>query len=157
MVANSIGLTNMGISPVAGQAAFLPNQPQLHNVVVANAETTTLKAGAVVALSADTDNADLIVVKQAEVTDTPLGVVAYNPIKSGFVADDRISVFPVNSYVYLPAGAASIARGAKLQFNADNQVVATTTSGNGYIGVALTPATVTGDLIAVQIAPSLAE
>lgn len=157
MVANSIGLTNRGIYPVAGMAALLPNQPILHGVVVSPAETAKLQPGTVVALADDANLDDMIVVKQAEVTDTPLGVVAYSAIKSGFVADDRISVFPVNSYVYMPAGAADINRGAKLQFNADNQVVATATAGNGYVGIAMTQPGVAGDLIVVQIAPGLAE
>lgn len=158
MVANSIGLNNMNIDVVAGLHALLPNQPIIHNAVVTPTQdaATPLAQGAIVALSDDVNMDDCVVVKQAAVTDTPFGVVAYANIQTGYAANDRVSVYPAGSYVYLPAGTAGITRGAKLQFNADNQVVATSTADNGYIGVALTQSAVTGDLIVVRIEPGMA-
>lgn len=153
MVANSIGLTNLNITQAKGQAAFLPNQPILQGCVVNTAAATELVPGDIVKLVAGAGN--IVIVDKADVTDLPFGVVVYQGIKSGFKAGERVSVFPANSFVYLPAGNASITRGAKLQFNAQGQVVATTEAGNGYIGTALTEPGVTGDLIVVQIQPSI--
>lgn len=148
----AIGLTNKTIGLYAGQAALLPNQPILHNCHVAN--ENTLKCGDIVALSDQAGSDTLVVVKKAVATDLPLGVVVYNPIKTGFEAGEMVSVFPDDSYVYLPASAATIKRGNKLQFTADGKVAATTTASNGYIGIAITQPSAVDDLIVVQIKAS---
>lgn len=148
----ALSLTNMEITPVRGNAALLPNQPILQGCKVSASETTTLLPGDVVALATG-GTADLIEVKRAAVTDTPIGVVVGNPIKTGWVAGERISVFPDNSYVYMSTGAATVARGSKLQFNATGDVVATSTAGNGYVGIAMTAGAAQGDLIIVQVKP----
>ena len=150
----ALALTNLDITAVKGNAALLPNQPILQGCKVYASQSGTLVPGDIVALSTG-GSADLIEVKKAAVTDEPIGVVVGNPIKTGFVAGDRVSVFPVNSYVYLPAGAASIARGSKLQFNSDCEVLATSTASNGYIGIAMTAGVAKGDLIIVQIQPGM--
>lgn len=150
----ALGLTNRYLTPAKGQAAYLPNQPILHNCVVTSTATTALMPGDVVTFAQDANINDLIAVKQAAVTDEPLGVVVYNAIKSGFDASDRISVYPVNSYVYMAAGSATITRGAKLGFNSSNQVVAAS-AGNGIIGIACTVPAAVGDLIVVQITPGI--
>ena len=150
----ALALTNQDITAVKGNAALLPNQPILQGCKVYASQSGTIVPGDIVALSTG-GSADLIEVKKAAVTDTPIGVVVGNPIKTGFVAGDRVSVFPVNSYVYLPAGAASIARGSKLQFNSDGEVLATSTASNGYIGIAMTAGVAKGDLIVVQIQPGM--
>lgn len=152
MVANTISLTNRAITPVAGQAALLPNQPIIHGAIVSPEATAALVPGDIVKLSTAANYADNVVVEQAAATDTPCGVVVYNAIKSSFAAGERVSVFPAGSFVYLPSGEATIARGAKLGFNENNQVVAAT-AGNGVIGIAWTESTVTGDLVIVQIQP----
>lgn len=148
----AISLTNFGIDRKAGEAALLPNQPILHNCIVA--AENNLQPGDIVTLSAQAGNNDAVIVKKAAVTEKPVGVVVYNCIKSGFVAGDRVSVFPEDAYVYLPANGA-ITRGAKLQFTAAGKVAATTTSSNGYVGVAMTAAAAADELIVVQIKPSL--
>lgn len=153
MVANSISLTNRSITPVAGQAALLPNQPIIHGAIVSPEATAALVPGDIVKLSTTTSYADNVVVEQAGTSDLPCGVVVYNAIKSSFAAGERVSVFPVGSFVYLPSGEATIARGAQVGFNESNQVV-TAASGNGVIGIAWTASAVTGDLIVVQIQPS---
>ena len=151
----ALALTNLDITAVKGNAALLPNQPILQGCKVYASQSGTLVPGDIVALSTG-GSADLIEVKKAAVTDEPIGVVVGNPIKTGFVAGDRVSVFPVGSYVYLPTGAASIARGSKLQFNASGAVLATSTASNGYIGIAMTAGVASGDLIVVQIQPGMA-
>lgn len=150
----ALGLLNQDIAPVRGNAALLPNQPILHTCRVATTEETTLLPGDVVAL-AEGGADDVVVVKRAAVTDFPIGVVVGNAIKTGFVAGDKISVFPDNSFVYMTAGAASIARGSALQFNATGDVLATATEDNGYIGIAYTAAAQQGDLLVVQVKPSI--
>lgn len=149
-----LALTNQDITPVKGNAALLPNQPILQGCKVYASQSGSLVPGDIVALATG-GTADLIEVKKAAVTDEPIGVVVGNPVKTGFVAGDRVSVFPVGSYVYLPTGAASIARGSKLQFNATGAVLATSTAENGYIGIAMTAGVASGDLIVVQIQPGM--
>lgn len=146
-----LGLTEMKIRPVRGNAALLPNQPILQGCVVGG--EAALVAGDVVALTTGGAN-ETMVVKKAAVTDEPIGVVVGNPIKSQWQVGERVSVFPDNCYVYMEAGATNIARGAKLQFDADGKVAATTTASNGYIGKAMTASTAIGDLIIVQVRPS---
>lgn len=150
----ALALTNLDITPERGNAALLPNQPILQGCKVYASQSGSLVPGDVVALATG-GTADLVEVKKAAVTDTPIGVVVGNPIKTGFVAGERVSVFPENSFVYMTAGAASIARGSKLQFDANGDVLATTTASNGYIGIAFTAGVAKGDLIVVQIKPGL--
>lgn len=151
----ALALTNQDITPVRGNAALLPNQPILQGCKVYASQSGSLVPGDVVALATG-GSADLIEVKKAAVTDEPIGVVVGNPIKTGWAAGERVSVFPVGSYVYMTAGAASIARGSKLQFDANGDVLATSTASNGYIGIAFTAGVAKGDLIVVQIQPGMA-
>lgn len=150
----AITLTNLDITPSRGYAALLPNQPILQGCIVSSSESATLVPGDVVALA--TGGADgKVVVKKAAATDLPLGVVVGNPIKSGWVKGEHISVFPDNCYVYLVAGGA-IVRGAKVQFNpTTGKVDDTSTQSNGYIGIAMTAASADGDIVIVQVKPSI--
>ena len=150
----ALALTNQDITPVRGNAALLPNQPILQGCKVYASQTGSLVPGDVVALATG-GTADLVEVKKAAVTDEPIGVVVGNPIKTGFAAGERVSVFPENSFVYMTTGAASIARGSKLQFDANGDVLATTTASNGFIGIAYTAGVAKGDLIIVQIKPGM--
>lgn len=150
----ALSLTNLEITPVRGNAALLPNQPILQGCKVYASQSGSLVPGDVVALATG-GSADLVEVKKAAVTDEPIGVVVGNAIKTGFVAGERVSVFPVGSYVYMTAGAASIARGSKLQFDANGDVLATSTAENGYIGIAFTAGVAKGDLMIVQIQPGM--
>ncbi len=154
MATNGLSLTQRGIRPIKGQAAFLPNQPIIHNCVVDPSATVGIVPGDAVTFAATTLT-DLTVVKKAAATDKPIGVVVYNAIKSNFVANDRVSVFPVNSFVYLPAGSADLINGTQVSYNADGQVVAAT-SGNGVLGILWTQPAAIGDLVAVQIVPDVA-
>lgn len=147
------GLTQQRITPAKGQAAFLPNQPILHNCVVDSAAVAPLKIGDVVTF-ATTNLTDLTVVKQAAVTDVPVGVVAYGNIKSGYNANDKISIYPANSFVYMEAGAANLTIGQTVGFNTSNQIVAASGS-NGVIGKLFTQPAAMGDMVVVQILPGV--
>lgn len=146
----ALSLLNLEITPERGNAALLPNQPILQGCVVSASETATLVPGDVVTLATGGVD-DTIVVKKAAVTDTPIGVVVGNPIKTGWKAGERVSVFPEGSFVYMTTGAASISRGSKLQYNSSGNVVATTTATSSYIGVAYSTQATSGGVIVVQV------
>ena len=150
----ALGLTNLDIAPVRGNAALLPNQPIIQGAKVSGSETATLIPGDVVALATG-GAADAIIVKKAAVTDLPVGVVVGNPIKTGFAAGSPISIFPAGSFVYMESGSASIARGTKVQFDTSGKVKSTTTASNGYVGTAWTAAEAEGDIVIVKIDPSI--
>ena len=149
-MANGLSLTQRGIRPIKGQAAFLPNQPIIHNCIVDPSAEAALVPGDVVTF-ATTALTDATVVKKAAATDTPCGVVVYNAIKSAFGANDKVSIFPVDSFVYLPAGSADLTNGAAVGINSDGQVVAAST--NAAIGILWTQPAAVGDLVVVQIKP----
>lgn len=153
---NGLSLTQVGIKPVKGQAAFLPNQPIIHNCIVDPSAETALMPGDVVTF-ASTSLTGVTVVAAAESTDTPCGVIVGNPIKSSFVANDRVSIFPVNAFVYLPAGAADLTLGMKVTYNSDGEVEEATAgeAAVGVIGILWTQPAAVGDLVAVQIAPEV--
>lgn len=146
-----MGLTNLKITGRAGMAAFLPNQPILHDCIAALDGDAVLMPGDAVALSAGATPSDAIVVEPAGDAQ-PIGVIVYNTIASGFKNLDRVSVFPVGSYVQLPAGEATITRGAAVAFDENGQVVAA--ESGAVIGVAYTEPSEVGDLIAVHIEPA---
>ena len=150
---NGLSLTQVGIKPVAGQAAFLPNQPIIHNCIVDSAAEANLVPGDAVTF-ASTSLTDATVVKKAAATDTPCGVVVFNAIKS-FAPNDRVSLFPVNSFVYLQAGDADLTNGMLVTFDENGQVVEAEQGEAvvGYIGILWTQPAAVGDLVAVQIAP----
>lgn len=149
-MANGLSLTQRGIRPIKGQAAFLPNQPIIHNCIVDPSATAALVPGDVVTF-ATTTLTDATVLKKAAATDTPCGVVVYNALKSAFVANDRVSIFPVGSFVNLPAGSAALTNGAAVGINSDGQVVAA--SSNAAVGILWTQPAAVGDLVVVQIKP----
>lgn len=152
MSANTnMSLTNRRMTPVKGQAAFLPNQPILHTCVLSPAETEVVTPGDVMTFdTTQTGLKDLIVLKKAAATDVPVGVVVYNAIQTGFVANDRISIFDTNAYVYMEAGAANLTAGTEVTINDDGQVIAAT-AGKGVIGVVYTAPAAVGDLIVIKV------
>lgn len=150
---NGLTLTQAGIKPVAGQAAFLPNQPIIHNCIVNPSASAALVPGDI-ATFASTSLTGVTVVDKADNTDTPCGVVVFNAIKSKFEANDRVSLYPVNSFVYLPAGSAELTLGAEVAINSSGQVVAAST--NAVVGILWTQPAAQGDLVAVQINPKAA-
>ncbi len=151
-VNTGINLTARRMTPVRGQAAFLPNQPILHTCVVSPAETAVLQAGDVLTFDTTQTALDnLIVLKKAAATDVPVGVVVYNAVSpTGFVANDRISIFDTDAYVYMEAGAADLTAGTEVSVNTTGQVVAAT-AGQGVIGIVYTAPSVVGDLIVIKV------
>lgn len=150
---NGLTLTQQSIKPIKGQAAFLPNQPVIHNCVVDPSAEAPLVPGDVVTF-ATTSLPDLTVVKKAAATDLPIGVVAYGSILTGYEANQRVSIYPVGSFVSLPAGAADLTNGTQVGANGNGQVVAATTSGDGIIGILWTQPSAIGDQVVVQIKPT---
>lgn len=147
----AISLTNRYMTPVKGQAAFLPNQPILHTCIVSPAETNTIMPGDV--MTFDTTQGDLdglIVLKKAAATDVPVGVVVYNAVETKFLKNDRVSIFDTNAYVYMEAGAANLTAGTEVSVNSSGQVVAAT-AGQGVIGVIYTAPSAIGDLIVIKV------
>ena len=147
----AMNLTQRGMTPVKGQAAFLPNPPILHTCVVSPAETNTIYPGDVMTFDTTQDIDGLIVLKKAAQTDTPVGVVVYNAVKPAFEANDRISIFDTNAYVYLEAGAATLTAGTQVNVNTSGQAVAAS-AGQGVVGTVYTAPSAIGDLIAVKVA-----
>ena len=101
----AISLTNFKIEQVDGGLALLPNQPLLQGCQVSSAQSTALNAGDIVTIDGTNAKQGIITVKKAAVTDTPLGIVLTDPIKTSFAALDRVSVIPVNCYCYKTANA----------------------------------------------------
>lgn len=153
MATNSgLNLTQRRMTPVKGMAAFLPNQPILHTCVVSPAETAVLEAGDVLTFDTTQTTLDgLVVLKKAATTDIPVGVVVYNAVfPTGFVANDRISIFDTDAYVYMEAGAADLTAGTEVNVNENGQVVAAT-AGQGVVGIVYTAPSVVGDLIVIKV------
>lgn len=135
--------------PVAGLYVYQANLPQLHNNIISANQTTALTYGAVVTLDS-VSNADAPVIKQAEVTDLPFGVIVFTPIKAQFVAGERVALARANDIIWMPA-AGAITQGATLCFTAQNQVTAALTEGNGVIGRAITSASEAGQYVQVEL------
>lgn len=153
MATNSgFNLTQRRMTPVKGMAAFLPNQPILHTCVVSPAETAVLEAGDVLTFDTTQTALDgLVVLKKAAATDMPVGVVVYNAVlPSGFTANDRISIFDTDAYVYMEAGAADLTAGTEVNVNENGQVVAAT-AGQGVVGIVYTAPSTIGDLIVIKV------
>ena len=150
----SLSLTQTKITPAKGQAAFLPNQPILHNCIVDPSAVNPLKPGDVVTF-VSTSLTDQTVVKQAAVTDEPCGVVVYNDIRSGYAASEKVSIFPIGSFVYMEAAAATIVNGEHVGFNSSNQVVTDSTATHYTLGILYTQAAAAGDMVVVRIQPEL--
>lgn len=134
-------------TPVDGMYVYMANLPQLHNVIISQAQENELMAGAVLAIDTTSTNTNAPVVKQAAAGDTILGVLSYNPVQTLYKAGDRVGVARANDIVWKPA-AGAIAAGAAVTFNEQNQVVTGTTN---IIGIALTPAAAAGDFVQVEL------
>lgn len=145
-------LTATGIKPLEGLRAYMPNQPQLHNVIFTSATTSdVVKAGQVVALDTASTNTDCPVVKACVANGEPFGVIVYDARKEDVKVGDKIAIAQTGDIVFMVAGS-SLQVGDKLQFDATTRKVDdTTTSGNAFIGIALTPATADGDLVQVEL------
>ena len=145
-------LTAVKPQPIEGMRAYMPNAPQLHNVTFYSGTSTDVtSAGQVVALNTSSTDVNCPVVIACASDGTPFGVVVYDAVKEHAKVGEKIAIAQSGDIIYLVAGS-SFSVGAKLQFNASTRKVDdTTTSGNAYIGIALTPASAEGDLVQVQL------
>lgn len=145
-------LTSTGIKPVEGLHVYMPNRPQLHNVIFTSSTATdVLKAGQVVTIDTSSTNTECPVVNACAVTSKPFGVVVYDMRKEDTKVGEKVTIAQSGDTVFMVAGG-SFSVGAKLQFNASTRKVDdSTTATNYYIGTAITPASADGDLVQVEI------
>lgn len=148
MVANLSLNTFEPNQPIDGLYVYMANEGQLHNVIVA--PENTLVAGTVVALDATSTNTYAPVVKAAESTDEPFGVVSYTPIQAQHTAGQRVGLAREHDVIWKTISAA-VAVGDKLAYDDTTNKVATATSGDVYIGTALTAGSADGDLVQVEL------
>ena len=145
-------LTATQIKPIEGLRAYMPNQPQLHNVIFTSSTSTDVtSAGQVVALDTSSTDVNVPVVKACPANGVPFGVVVYDAVKEHAKVGEKIAIAQTGDIIFMVAGGA-VAVGGKLQFNASTRKVDdSTTVGNAFIGIALTPASADGDLIQVRL------
>ena len=75
-------LTATQIKPIEGLRAYMPNQPQLHNVIFTSSTATDVtSAGQVVALDTSSTNVDCPKVVACAANGVPFGVVVHDAVK----------------------------------------------------------------------------
>lgn len=139
--------------PIDGLYVYMANEGQLHNVIVSASQSDALTAGAVVTLDTASTNVNAPVVLGADVDEMPFGIVSFTPVQSTHVAGERIGLARENDVIWKTANSA-IAVGDVLGFDSNYKVEkAAPSSGDtaGTIGIALTPASASGDLIQVEL------
>lgn len=151
----ALGLTNLDIKPTVGNAALLPNQPIIQGCKVLSSFEGTLIPGDVVKLVAETSNTETIVVTKATQNDLPCGVVVGNEVKTGFKANEYVSVFPIGSFVYVSGASTDIACGSVVGVDESGDIDVVTTTGAGVIGIAWTKPKAAGGIFILQVKPSV--
>lgn len=142
----ALNLNDLKITPRDGLYVYMPNAPQPHNCIAAEA----LQAGDVLTLDTTSTNPNCPVVKKAAVTDPVYGIVPYDAMKNSYEANDKVMAAVEGSYIYKVA-AGAVTPGATLYFDADMQVTATETEGNSTLGTANTYAAAAGDFVQVKL------
>lgn len=148
----AFNLTGTSITPEKGQYALLPNKPQQHNVEFYSATATdTLPVGAFVKLYASSTSADHPICSVCAATDKPFGMVVYDVRKPEYKVGERFAIAKSGDVVFCEA-ASAIDVGDKVQIVASGwKVDDTSTSGNVYVGTAMTKATAAGDLVQIEL------
>ena len=139
--------------PIDGLYVYMANEGQLHNVIVSASQSDALMAGNVVVLDSASTNTNAPVVLGADVDEKPFGVVSFTPIQSQHTAGMRVGLARENDVIWKTANSA-IAVGDVVGFDSDYKVeTANPSSGDtaGILGIALTPASASGDLIQVEL------
>ena len=86
-------LTATGIAPIEGMRAYMPNQPQLHNVTFYSGTSTDVtSAGQVVALYTSSTDVNCPVVQACAANGTPFGVVVYDVRKEHAKVGEKIAI-----------------------------------------------------------------
>jgi len=135
-----------------GQQDLTVNNNIITCRIYASSVATVLTAGQAMKL---VDQAGGVpVVDVAAITDLPFGVIVHNTRKDTYVAGDYVDVAAEGSYIYLETSAA-IARDASVQNAVAGPLIATQTSTNSTLGIAVDKATAANQLIRIKIAPKL--
>lgn len=151
-MSQAFNLTATSITPQKGMYALLPNLPQEHNVeFYSGTSTDILPVGAFVKLYASSTSTDHPVATVCAVTDIPYGMVVYDARKASYAVGERFAIAKTGDVVWCEANSA-VDVGDKLQMVVSGwKVDDTTTSTYAYIGVALTKAAASGDLVQVKL------
>ncbi len=86
-------------------------------------------------------------------TDAYFGVVTRNPLSESSAVGAKVEV-ALDTCIVMMTASAAITGGAKLQYDYSTKKVATQTSTNTVIGIALASATADGQLIPVYVSPN---
>ena len=151
-MSQAFNLTATSIAPQKGQYALLPNLPQEHNVeFYSGTSSDILPVGAFVKLYSSSTSTDHPIAQVCAVTDIPYGMVVYDARKAGYAVGERFAIAKTGDVVWCEANSA-VDVGDKLQMVVSGwKVDDTTTATNAYIGVALTKAAASGDLVQVKL------
>lgn len=131
-----------------GQLTLDRNGNSLNCVVSANQATALVPAQAV--LIEDATGDAIPVTDIAAITDAVFGFVTYNTRTDSYSAGDMVKIAKAGDVMVMEASAA-ISRGAQVMVVISGNKVATKTSTNTTIGIALDKAAADGDLIRVLI------
>ena len=154
-VATVLNQNQFALKPVLGQLF----QGIAHNVktcrILTTSTATVLVAGQAVKLVAAVSPEIVVDAVASATADTVYGVIVFNPKKNTYAAGDIVEVACKGSVIFLESSAA-INRGTKVATDFTGPTVATdTTSTHQITGVALGQVAATGNLIAVEIDPSV--
>lgn len=151
-MSQAFNLTATSITPQKGMYALLPNLPQEHNVeFYSSTSTDILPVGALVKLYASSTSTDHPIATVCAATDVPYGMVVYDARKAGYAVGERFAIAKTGDVVWCEANSA-VDVGDKLQMVVSGwKVDDTTTSTYAYIGIALTKAAASGDLVQVKL------
>lgn len=146
-------------TPMLGQVSMIPN-PSIVSAQFNPSSSAVLQNGSAVKLITGT-SAGLLIDAVSGPTDGPVfGTVIYNLRKNLYNPGDVVEVATAGSYTFLETSAA-VVRGAKVTSTAattgnDPTVATVSSASTQYVtGVAVDTATGAGQLIRVDIAPSL--
>lgn len=151
-MSQAFNLTATSINPQKGMYALMPNLPQEHNVeFYSSTSTDTLPVGAFVKLYASSTATDHPIATVCAVTDIPYGMVVYDARKSSYAVGERFAIAQTGDVVWCEANSA-VDVGDKVQMVVSGwKVDDTTTATYAYVGIALTKATASGDLVQVKL------
>ncbi len=137
------------MGPIQGDLDLsVPIGANVHSCVVASDETLTLEPGDAVYLKDSATGVPEVLKVDAD-TIVPWGFVVRDPKKSAYVAGDRLQIARRPAVMFMVAGAA-IARGARVEYDADNDRVITSAGVNPVCGYAYDKASALGDIIRVE-------
>lgn len=145
----SQNLTQFSMTPEKGQIA-LGNTPNTISGLIKSGGSSIIAPGSAVKL-VNVAGSVIPMFDKAAATDSIFGFVRYQVQKNTYLPlKDTIEVCFDNSIMFMEAGGA-IQLGAKLEIVASGDKVITAAGINNIVGIALTPAANTGDIVTVLI------